>query len=241
MTTLVIIQARMGSTRLPGKVLMPLGDSTVLDYVVTRCRQIKNVRDVVVATSYLAQDDPIEQWCAEHGVSCSRGPEDDVLARYVAAARPYCPDYVMRVTGDCPFVDYELGDLFTEAMAKQPSDMIVWNEELPRGLAVELVSYEALLRIDRLGQEPRHREHVTYYAREYPDSFATTEVAIPSALRYPSLRITLDTEEDYALCLVIADTFRGDRLASSTAIVEFLNGNPEVAALNSHIEQKPVV
>ncbi|MBB6632564.1 cytidylyltransferase domain-containing protein [Cohnella thailandensis] len=241
MKTLIIIQARMGSSRLPGKVLMPLGDTMVLDYVVSRCRQVKNILDVIVATSHLAQDDLIQQWCAEYGVMCYRGPEDDVLTRYVDTAKPYNPDYVMRVTGDCPFVDYELGDLFVEAMRQQPSDAIVWNGELPRGLVVELVSYEALLRMDKLGREPRHREHVTYYAKEYPEQFVTTPVEIPSTLRYPDLRITLDTEEDYALCRTVADAFDGNKLVSSAEIVEYLNRNPEVAALNSHIEQKPVI
>lgn len=241
MKTLIIIQARMGSSRLPGKVLMPLGDSCVLDYVVTRCRLVKGVADVIVATSRWAQDDPIVQWCIDHGVSYSRGSEADVLARYVDAAKPHQPDYVMRVTGDCPFVDYELADEFIAAMTRQPTDAIVWFGDLPRGLVVELVSYEALLEMDRKGREPRHREHVTYYAKEYPEQFTTTEVKIPEALRYPELRITLDTEEDYALCQAVAEAFPGDKLVSSTAIVDYLNRNPKVAALNSHIEQKPVV
>lgn len=241
MKTLVIIQARMGSSRLPGKVLMPLGGSCVLDYVVTRCRQVSKAADVIVATSSLVQDDPIVQWCLERGVSYSRGPEADVLARYVEAAKPYQPDYVMRVTGDCPFVDFELANEFLEAMIHEPSDTIAWFGDLPRGLVVELVSYEALLNMNKRGREPRHREHVTYYAREYPDQFATTIVEIPPPLRYPDLRITLDTEEDYALCRAVADAFGGNKLVSSAVIVDYLNRNPEIAALNSHIEQKPVV
>ncbi|THF80779.1 cytidylyltransferase domain-containing protein [Cohnella fermenti] len=241
MTTLIIIQARMGSSRLPGKVLMPLGDSTVMDYVVSRCRQVQATLDVVVATSRLPQDDPIEHWCAEQGVSCYRGSEDDVLSRYVEAAKPYKPDYVMRVTGDCPFVDYHLADKFLSAMANQPSDAIVWSGDIPRGLVVELVSYDALLRMDAEGQEPRHREHVTYYAKEFPEGYPTTEVPVPKALQYPELRITLDTEEDYALCQAVAEAFSGDKLVPSQAVVDYLNRHPEVAKLNSHIEQKPVV
>ncbi|MBB6692206.1 glycosyltransferase family protein [Cohnella xylanilytica] len=240
MKTLIIIQARMGSSRLPGKVLMPLGNSCVLDYVVTRCRQVKNVADVIVATSSWAQDDPIKQWCVEHGVSYSRGSETDVLARFVDSAKPHQPDYVMRVTGDCPFVDYELAEKFMVAMARQPSDAIVWLGNLPRGLVVEIVSYEALLEMDRKGREPRHREHVTYYAKEFPEQFTTTEVEIPAALRYPELRITLDTKEDYALCQAVADAFLGDKLVPSTAIVAYLNSNPMIAELNSHIQQKSV-
>jgi spore coat polysaccharide biosynthesis protein SpsF len=241
MKTIIIIQARMGSSRLPGKILMPLGDSVVLDYVVSRCKQVRNVSDVIVATSVLPQDDPVEKWCRNQSVSFFRGSEDDVLSRYVNAAKPYQPDCVIRVTGDCPFVDYQLMDAFIQAMEQNPADLVVWDGELPRGLVAELLTYKALLRIDKEGQEPRHREHVTYFAHEFPGKFSRTVVSVPQALRYPKLRITLDTEEDYALCRAIADAFPGNKLMPSSEVVSYLNLHPEVAKLNAHIKQKPVV
>ena len=241
MKNVIIIQARMGSSRLPGKVLMPLGDSCVLDYVVSRCQRVPEVDEVIVATSKLGQDDPIAAWCADHGVPCCRGSEEDVLARYVEAAAPYAPDYVIRVTADCPFVDYELAGLIIAAMASSPSDLVVIRGELPRGLTVEMIAYEALKRIDSVGREPRHREHVTYYAYEFPDQFRQTALEVPPALRYPKLRITLDTEEDYALCRAVAEAFPGDKFVSSSKVVDYLNRHPEIAELNAHIVQKPVV
>lgn len=231
----------MGSSRLPGKVLLPLGNSCELDYVVTRCREVKEVADVIVATSTLGQDDPIAEWCGLHGVSFFRGSEEDVLKRYVDAAAPHDPDYVVRVTADCPFVDYQLADKCMEALKRKPADLVVLRGELPRGLAVEFISYSALQRIDAYGHEPRHREHVTYYAYEFPNQFLRTYVDVPAALQYPQLRITLDTEEDYALCCAVADAFQGRKTVPSAEVVRFLNRNPEVAALNAHIEQKLVV
>jgi spore coat polysaccharide biosynthesis protein SpsF len=243
MKTVVIIQARMGSTRLPGKILMPLGNSCVLDYVVSRCKRISSAADVVVATSRLEQDDVVEEWCRGSGVSCYRGSEDDVLERFVEASAPYQPDFVMRVTGDCPFVDYEFANDVINAMKANPTDIVIFKgqNELPRGLNVELMSYEALLRIHQAGKEPRHREHVTYYAYEYPDQFTRTLFEVPDPLKYPKLRITLDTPEDYALCVAIAGAFPGQITVSSSGVISYLLEHPEIVALNAHIEQKAVV
>ncbi|OUM98907.1 MAG: acylneuraminate cytidylyltransferase [Paenibacillaceae bacterium ZCTH02-B3] len=240
MKTVVIIQARMGSSRLPGKVLMPLGDTVVLDYVVTRCNLIDGADEVVVATSVLPQDDVIEDWCRRRAASCFRGSEDDVLSRYVECARAYGADRVMRVTADCPFIDYELAGAMIRAMDERPADLVALRGELPRGLPAELFAMPALERIHREGKEPRHREHVTYYAYEYPDRFQRTTIDVPEELRHPRLRITLDTEEDYRLCQAVAEHFRGDRRVPSREVVRFLLDHPEVAALNAHVRQKPV-
>lgn len=241
MNTVIIIQARMGSSRLPGKVLMPLGDTTVLDYVVSRCRKVQGVSEVVVATSALPQDDAIETWCTENRVSFFRGSEDDVLSRYYHCVQNYKSDYIIRVTSDCPFVDYEMASDIVQAMNAQPADYIKVVGDLPRGLVVELFSYKALEFIHQNGHEPRHREHVTYYGYEYPEQFTVTTYHPPTSIQQPQLRITLDTEDDYQLCQAIANYFRDNKLVSSQKVVDYLLKNPEVAAINAHIEQKPVL
>ncbi|HHW36020.1 MAG TPA: acylneuraminate cytidylyltransferase [Bacillales bacterium] len=241
MKTVIIIQARIGSSRLPGKILKPLGDSVVLDYVVSRCKQVESVDEVIVATSTLSQDDTVEQWCLQNNVPCFRGSEADVLSRYYMCAKLYEPDYVIRVTSDCPFVDYELANDVIVEMEKNPADIVLLNGKLPRGLAVEMISFSALEYIFNNGHEPRHREHVTYYAYEYPQQFQATTLKVAEGLQHPELRITLDTEEDYQLCQAIAEYFRGDKLVPSQTVVNFLLEHPEIAKLNAHIEQKPVV
>jgi spore coat polysaccharide biosynthesis protein SpsF len=241
MKTLVIIQARMGSSRLPGKVLKPLGKTLELDYVVSRCKQITGVSEVIVATSTLKQDDAIMEWCGKNGVSCFRGSERDVLNRYYECAKPYHPDYVIRVTADCPFVDYHLAEQVVAKMKQDPADIILFRGEMPRGLAVEMVSFSALEYMHENGHEERHREHVTYYAYEFSDKFRATTLEVPVSLQYPTLRITLDTEEDYALCQAVADYFSGDKLVPSQQVVDYLLAHPEVAKLNAHVQQKPVI
>lgn len=240
MNTIVIIQARMGSSRLPGKILKPLGFLDVLTYDIERCRAIKGVSEVIVATSSLSQDDAIAKWCEAHHVAYFRGSEDDVLDRYVQCAKMYKPDYVMRVTSDCPFVDYEMASEMVALMTNEKKDVMLLEGELPRGLAVELISYDALLRIHKLGQEPRHREHVTYYAYEFAEQFDTITYKTPKNRQATELRITLDTKEDYSLISKIAKHFN-DPLVSSVDVIQFLQQHPEIAELNAHIEQKPVI
>lgn len=240
MKTIIIIQARIGSSRLPGKILKPLRELDVLTYVTSRCKQIKGIAKVIVATSTLPQDDVIEAWCNEHGVTCFRGSEEDVLSRYVECAKQCEPDYVMRVTSDCPFVDYEMASEIVALMEKERKDIVLLDGELPRGLAVELISYASLLKIDEVGHEPRHREHVTYYAYEFAEQFEGITYKVPDDRQAPKLRITLDTEDDYALIKAVAEQFK-DPLVSSATVIDYLKNTPEVAKLNAHIEQKPVV
>ncbi|GAF65680.1 acylneuraminate cytidylyltransferase [Bacillus sp. TS-2] len=241
MNLIIIIQARVGSSRLPGKVLMPLGNTTVLDYVVSRCKKIKFAKKVIVATSTLSQDQQIEDWCMENEVPCFRGSEKDVLDRYYSCANEYSPDYVMRVTSDCPFVDFHLANEIVDKMLENPSDYIKVNGDLPRGLVVELFSFQALAYIHRNGKQLRHREHVTYYGYEYSDEFNYTNFLVNESMNHPQLRITLDTKEDYLLLTNIASHFSDNKWIPSTEIIEYLLKHPDVARLNAHIEQKPVV
>ncbi|GGF87755.1 spore coat polysaccharide biosynthesis protein SpsF [Paenibacillus albidus] len=241
MNFVAIIQARMGSTRLPGKVLMPLGDTCILDYVVARCQKIQKVSQVVVATSILKQDDDIENWCELNGVSCFRGSEEDVLERYYVCAQKYKADYILRVTADCPFVDYELASLMIEAMITNPSDILLYEGQIPRGLAVEVISLQALEKVNLQGTESRHREHVTYYAYENKDNFTCVSLNLPKYLDHPQLRITVDTSEDYEVCQLIAEKFVDNKTISSAEVIQYLLNSPEVSEINAHIEQKPVI
>lgn len=240
MNVIVIIQARIGSSRLPGKILKPLGDTDVLSYDVERCNAIKGISEVIVATTTLSQDDIVAQWCEQNNVKYFRGSEDDVLDRYVQCALFYKPDYVMRVTSDCPFVDYEMASEIIALMEKEQRDIVLIDGELPRGLAVELISYNSLLHIHQVGNKPRHREHVTYYAYEFPQEFNAVTYTVPPNRIAPELRITLDTAEDYELILTVAKHFNNP-LVSSSEVISYLREMPNVAKLNAHIEQKPVI
>lgn len=240
MKTIIVIQARVGSSRLPGKILKPLAGLDILTYDVKRCQQIKGIAKIIVATSTEKQDDAVEQWCRQHMLACFRGSELDVLDRYVQASKPYNPDYVVRVTADCPFVDYELGTEMVRFMEENRVDILDLEAGIPRGLPIEIISYSSLIYIHQHGHERRHREHVTYYAYEYEGEFRRATFPLPANRRYQDLRITLDTEEDYALIQAIADHFR-DPLISSVDVIQFLLKHPEIRKINARISQKPVL
>jgi len=238
----VIIQARMGSERLPGKVMLPLGNTSILDYVVTRSRHIEGIDEVIVATSDLPQDNAIAEWCQLHDTALFRGSEHDVLSRYLACAELYRSDYVVRVTGDCPFLDYVMASDIVRSVQRSPVDMVLIQDEnqLTRGLVAEIVSYDALAVMDKRGLEPRHREHVTYYAKEFQSQFRLGAYRPPNYMYNPKLRVTVDTPDDYALCIEAAKGVGANLLVPAEEVVRFLIDNPSVAEMNAHIRQKPV-
>lgn len=241
MNKVIIIQARMGSSRLPGKVLKPLGNSVVLDYVVTRCLEVKGIDEVVVATSSLKTDDVIAKWCKNNGVAYYRGPVDDVLARYYECAKEYRANYIVRVTADCPFLDYKLAGDLVGLVEKAKVDFYVIEGDLPLGLKVSMISFSSLEYIHNQGTEKRHREHVTYYANEYPEKFKYAYLKTDKEYHNPHLRLTLDTEEDYDLCKIVAKIFSNNKLVPSLKIINYLNDNQDIATLNAHVKQKPVI
>ncbi|WP_367618607.1 cytidylyltransferase domain-containing protein [Paenibacillus andongensis] len=234
-----IIQARMGSERLPGKVLLPLGDSCVLDYVISRSKHFLS-DEVVVATTENPLDDILTEWCKDYQIPYFRGSEQDVLSRFYDCAKQYDADYVIRVTSDCPFVDFKQARKGMDTLRNNPVDFVVFPEDQPRGLTVEIVSFEALAYFHTKGHEARHREHVTYYGYEFIEEFKTVSCDIPLKMKESNLRITLDTEDDYELCKKLADVYP-DKLIDCEHIVDFLVKHPEVASINSHIIQKPVI
>lgn len=230
----------MGSSRLPGKVLRELGGTSVLDYVVSRCKQIRGVSNVVVATTTLKMDDIIENWCHENDINCFRGSSENVLERYVECATLYKPDYIIRVTSDCPFLDIEMASETIELMTLSRKDILKIEGVLPRGLVTELISYDALLRVYEMASMDRHFEHVTYYAHENKNQFTWLSYSAPKFLQHPELRITLDTNEDYTLLSTIAQHF-DNPLISSKEVVNYLINTPQIAKINAHIQQKPVI
>lgn len=235
----VIIQARVGSERLPGKVLMRLGEHSVLEYVVARCKQIEGIQNIIVATSNTEKDNEIEKWCLKNQTLCFRGSENDVLSRFIDCIKKYPAEYIIRVTADCPFVDYETASRIVKLVQSSKCDIVNIVGKVPRGLNIELISSKALQNIYDIGKENRHREHVTLYAYEFTNKFNWKNYVIDENLQYPELRITLDTQEDYQLCERIAQKFQNP-LVSSYEVVRFLIQNPDIASINKHIKQKPV-
>lgn len=193
-----VIQARMNSTRLPGKVLLPLAGAPLLQRLIERVKPAGRVDVLAVATSDAADCDPVAALCAGLGVRCFRGSENDVLARVLAAAEALGADVVVRLTGDNPMVGADLVDFLLDAFLaeKPPPDYAntVDRTGFPVGLAAEAITIDALRRAAE-SDNPDDREHVTRFVRRQPGAFRCLEVRAPLPL--PPIDLTIDTESDY--------------------------------------------
>ena len=232
-----IVQARMGSSRLPGKVLRPLAGRSVLSRVVRAAQDSGVLADLVVATSTDAGDDAVVAECDRLGVASHRGPVDDVLTRFVGALDAHPGDAVMRFTADCPLLDPEIVTLVASVYRAVPgldyaSTSIA--RTLPRGLDVEIIRADALRTVDRLATD-HHRVHVTSYAYAHPELFRVLGVTLtPDRSR---LRLTLDTDRDWELVSAIVDHF-GDVSVPLAKLADWLDGQPALRALNADVRQK---
>lgn len=235
-----IIQARMASKRLPGKVLLDVAGEPMLVHVVERTRRARLLDEVVVATGEGSGDDPVAQLCQERGYACVRGSEADVLARYLKAARQHLADVVVRITADCPLMDPQVIDQVVEAFlgAEPPADYASNRilRRYPVGLDVEVMSRAALERAGKEAHEPYQREHVTPYFYEQPGRFAVLSIEAPED--YGSLRWTVDTEADLRFVREVYARFPGRPHFGWRQVLDLLRAEPHLAAINAHVRQK---
>jgi len=232
-----IIQARMSSSRLPGKVLLPLGTVTVLDQVVRRAEQFS--AQVVVCTSVDSEDDPIAAHCASHGVLCVRGSLDNVFQRYrdvLLHDDVLETSWFARVTADSPLVSPTLARTLCVEAVQGLDYVAVQYDRTPLGVAVELIRRSAFLSIDPETLDRPEREHVT--VRLYEDSarYQSVRVVPPVELQAPECRLTLDYSEDYEL---LQQLFADDNVSAVRAIAR-MRSEPDLAAINATCVQNKV-
>jgi len=239
-----IVQARMGSTRLPGKVLRPIAGQPLLWHIVHRLKKSRLIDEVAVATTTNPLDDAIAAFGREHGVTIVRGPEDDVLARFALAAQATDADIIVRVSSDAPFIDAGFIDHMLDAMIAQNGGFVLMEEG--EQTAHEGVDPFTRAALDKLMMDAADdsvaREHVTGYFKLHPDF-----VTIARAPAYPELareggRLTIDTPDDLAFVQAVharLDAKAGE--ASLSDILFLLEREPQLRAINAHVKQKPIV
>ncbi len=235
-----VVQARTGSTRLPGKVLRPIGGRPVLAWMLERVRAAQELDEVVVATTYLAADDPIRLLCAELGVLCVSGHPTDLLDRHLKVGRTREADAVVKIPSDCPLIDPRIIDLVVGSFrARYPQQAYVSNlhpATWPDGNDVEVMRFDVLEEAWCLATRAFQREHTTPFVWDQPGRFALGNVVWPDGRDLSvTHRLTLDYEEDLAL---IAEVFTalhqpGAAPFSVEEVVDFLDDNPRVLALNA--------
>lgn len=243
MKTVLVNQARMGSTRLPGKVLKPVLGKPLLSYQLERLQRISSLDDLVIATTTHPSDDELQNYCHQNNVSCFRGSEENVLSRFLQVAEDHNADVLVRVTADCPLIDPDVCETVIQTFFKKQSEYdYVSNcleRSFPRGLDTEVFSVEALKKAHGLIKEQKHREHVTSYFYQNPDVFRCFNVA--SEKNHSSYRWTVDTKEDfYVIEEILKNIYPNNPRFSTQDVLRFLETRPDLVIANAHIEQKKV-
>ncbi|MFC2095147.1 cytidylyltransferase domain-containing protein [Candidatus Bipolaricaulota bacterium] len=242
MNIVAIVQARMGSTRLPGKVLLDLSGKPILERCMDRLQLARTLDEVVIATTIDPADDAIVDQCDKHGWSCSRGSEQDVLDRYYRAAVAHKADIVARITSDCPLIEPKVVDrVVREFQEIQPAIDYACNtlpmRTFPRGLDTEVFRFDVLERAWHQDHDPASREHVTPYVWRNPEVFHIH--GIMNDVDYSHMRWTVDTEEDLAFVRRIYEHFGYDHF-SWRDVLGVLKANPEWLEINRSVRQKEI-
>ena len=246
MRVVAIIQARMGSTRLPGKVMMKIQGKTVLDHVISRVKQSKETDDIVIATTTKSDDDIIEEEALRLNVKCFRGSEEDVLSRYYYAAKENNADAIVRITSDCPLIDPEVIDgmilKFKKLCSSNRVDYLsnTLKRTYPRGLDAEIFLFKKLKEALNCADKAYQREHVTPYFYDNTDKFILIDYL--NDVDYSNYRWTLDTKEDFELInKIYEELYCGEHDFYFNDIVELYKHNPNLKKINELIRQKELI
>ena len=227
-----IVQARMSSTRLPGKVMKGIAGRPMLWHVVNRLKASVLIDEIVVATTTGPEDDIIEEWCKLGGTGFSRGSLDDVLDRYYQAAKSFRARTVVRVTSDCPLIDPALVDRAIEKFGEGGFDHVSVDSSFPDGLDAEVFSFDALKKAHDEAALASEREHVTPYIWKRPQVFSLCK--LKSRADLSSMRWTVDDERDLKLVTEIYEGIgAGDRVFHMDEVLDFLRRKPGVLKINA--------
>ncbi len=237
---IVIVQARMGSTRLPGKTLKKIGKDTVAEKLIKRLRLCKNISNFVFAIPDLKIDDPLAENLKKNKVGFCRGSEEDVLDRFYKTALKFKPDVVIRVTADCPLFEPFILDEMVEFYLNHNYDYVsnILVRSYPRGFDCEIFSFDVLKQAWAEAKNKDHREHVTPYIYLNKDKFTIFDKIAPDNIKRPDYRICIDTHDDFNMVSKIFEYFNGRYDMTAQEIVDFLDEHPEIVEMNRHIEQK---
>ncbi|MBU4176052.1 MAG: glycosyltransferase family protein [Actinobacteria bacterium] len=237
-----IIQARLGSTRLPAKIMADIRGKPMLLWVLERVAEAKRIDNIVVATTTLDEDRAVANRAESWGFGVFRGSAEDVLSRYFGAAEQFKCCQVVRITSDCPLIDPQIADLVIGEHLDGGYDYTsntLDRRTYPRGLDVECFTFETLRLAADSAREDYQKEHVTPYIFENPEMFSLHFVPAPANLAFPEMRICVDTIEDLEAARTIFEAFPDeDKGPDAAQVVRFLLEHPEVIEINTEVKQK---
>jgi len=241
MRIVATVEARMTSSRLPGKVLLPVKGRPLLEYVVRRVKRVPSVQEIVLATTVNGADDPLCELAEGCGIKCFRGSEEDVMMRIIGAAESVNADIVVEITGDCPVIDPLVIEHAIQMFLRNACDYVcnvgiaennVNVYSYPNGMDTQVYELATLKRSAEMTTDPADREHVTLHIRNHPELFRAVTLVAPPDLYWPELRLTLDTRKDYEMLKFLIEHFgEQNPCFGCREIIELLKKHPEKVVL----------
>ena len=235
------VEARMNSSRLPGKVLFPAAGEPMLLHLIRRLEAVQSLDAIVIATTENDSDRAIVDFANTYGVRVFRGSEEDVLARVIGAAESAAADVVVEITGDCPLIDPDLVEQTIRTFLHQKVDYVSNSvvRSFPDGMDTQVMSLSALKTSAEMTTNALDREHVSRYIYQHPDVFSIVHVVAPPSLHWPELGLTLDEPKDYEVLKHLIEVLApADRLFGCAKAIAYLRDNPDVLELNRSVVRK---
>ncbi len=239
--TIAVTYVRMGSERLPGKMLREIAGKPLLGHLIDRIRRVPHIDGMVMATSVRPENDAIERLCKTEGVSCFRGSEEDVLGRVLGALEQGHAEIGVIAYGDGPLIDPALMAECLEALQSDTTLQLVGNDmkaTYPSGMYTEAFHMSALRDTATRTDDPVMREHATLFLRKHPELYRTKNIEASGALRRPDIHLDVDTEEDFCVITAIAEHFAPRTDFTLAEILAFLDAHPTIAALNRDVPRR---
>jgi len=241
MKTVATIEARMTSSRLPGKVLLPAAGMPMLSHLIRRLRAVPSVDEIILATTTNTTDDLLVDFAGKIGINCFRGSEDNVMTRVIGAADSAGAELVVEITGDCPIIDPEIVEQTIRMFHANQADYVsnAHIRSFPDGMDTQVFHIETLKRSALMTSDRLDHEHVTLHIRNHPELFSQVHLVAPSGLHWPELGLTLDEPADYELLTKIIEHFEpSNPLFSCLDVIRLLRQKPEWLAINKLVIRK---
>lgn len=214
----VIIQARMGSSRLPGKILKKIGSKNLLEHIIYRLEKLTSKVTIIIATSDIEKDNIVKDFCTKNSIKCFRGSEYNVLERYYLCAKEYSFSDIVRVTADNPFIDIGELDRLIELHIDSKADYSRSFSSLPKGVGSEIFTFDSLEKCYLYGKKENHKEHVNEYIEENEEKFYISELQVDKNKNRPNISLTVDTPIDYEKACFIVSNSKNEYITTPEAI-----------------------
>jgi len=235
------IEARMTSSRLPGKVLLTAAGRTMLEHQINRLLSVPSLDGIVIATTTNRADDELEKLSIKLGIECYRGSESDVMTRVIEAAENVGADVVVAITGDCPIIDTQIVEQTIRVFVANNADYVSNGHirSYPDGMDTQVLWLETLKRSAEMTNDPLDHEHVTLHIRNHPEIFSHIHLVAPPDLHWPELGLTLDEPRDYDLLKKIIEYFEtSNPLFGCGDVIKLLRKKPDWAVINHSVMRK---